>query len=1757
LTGIFMKTVSRRLAFAATLMLGMFATQAFAQKAFVRDDLAASGAALEERLKREVAVSGAVDPRALIRQAEALLARNEARRALPLANQAAIADPRSADGWRLMSRVSRAIDPKDYRERYELQERALAAAYLAYQRSGTKPDEAASLRNLAAVFESREMWRPALTSYRLSLEAQDNAEARKSYDDLREKRGFRVTDNKTDADSATPRACFTFSEPLARGRVDFAPYVAVTGARADTAVTAEDSQICVEGLRHGERYGIVLRQGIPSAIPGEALLKNADYEVYVRDRAPSVRFTGKNYVLPRTGQQGLPLVSVNTAKVGLDIVRVGDRNLINTVHGSDFLNEVSRSEIKELSETRGQKVWSGTMDIKSDLNKDVTTAFPVTEALGKLQPGVYLMVARALSGQAEPATPRAADDDDSDEGSSSAQWFVVSDLGLTSFSSGEGVHVLVRSLADAAPLRNVEVQLLARSNEILGTATTDANGQARFDGGLARGKGGLAPGLITARAGEDYGFLDLKQSAFDLTDRGVKGRVAPEGLDAFLYAERGVYRSGETVFLTALARDSKGVAVSGLPLTLVVKRPDGVEYRRQSVEDQGGGGRALSLPLVSGASTGTWRVHAFADPRGSAIGETSFLVEDYVPERLDADVKPKRTALRSGEPAEIDVEARYLYGAPGADLEVGGTVTVRAASEHAIPGLKGYQIGLTDEKVEAVKNDIDDKATTDARGRASLGLTLTEPETTLPLEAEIALTISENGGRGINRSVTLPILPKGNVVGVKALFEDGTLGDGQTATFDVVMATGEGRRLARNGVRWTLSRVQKNYQWFFQDGRWNYEAVKRTRRVSDGEIAVAADKPARIEAKVGWGSYRLDVRAEGTDSTETSITFDVGYVAEAKADTPDVLEVSLDKAAYADGETMQVRLAPRFAGKATIAVIGDRVHQLQTIDLPEGGATVPVRIASDWGASAYVVALAHRPLDARAQRMPGRAIGVSWFSIGKEARTLKVETGAPQMIRPRGKLELPIKVSGLAAGEEAHVTVAAVDIGILNLTKYQLPNPAEHYFGQRQMAGEWRDLYGFLIDGMQGTKGAFRSGGDSTTTSNTADKPTQEPFARYSGVVKVGADGVARVSFDVPAFNGGARVMAVAWTKSQVGQASSDVFIRDPIVAQATLPRFLAVGDRSRFHVEINNVEGEAGDYTLDVDVKGPVTVASEAARRVVRLAKGKKTQVTIPVTSAGLGTAAFELRLTGGGHDLSQEVRVKVLPSNQAIANRSVRPIPGGGSITLSSDLLNDMVPGSGSVAVTVSPFAALDVAALLKALDRYPYGCTEQTVSRALPLLYVNKLASMEHLALDDAAETRVQAAIDKVLSRQGSNGAFGLWGVGGDDLWLDAFVTDFLTRSREAGRSIPAVAFNLALDRLRNQVVNTGTIRAEEASGMAYALYVLARNGRPVMGDLRYLSDNKLKEFASPMAKGHLGAALALLGDRGRSRIALGEAVTTLVGLRDDGLSRPDYGSRLRDGSGLLALMAEANAERADLIRVSSEVETARNGVRFSSTQEQTWMVMAAQALAKESENFQLVVDGAPRTGALYRTWREADLEAKSVTISNPGQNAARAIITVSGAPLEPLPQLDQGFKVERAIYSMKGKPVGWSELKQNERYVVHLKITEPKVNYGKVLVVDPLPAGLEIENPNLTEGVSTDGLEFTKTDLAPVHMEARDDRYVAAFDRLASQKPEFSVAYVVRAVTPGRYVHPAAAVEDMYRPDRFGRGASGTVEVLSAR
>ncbi len=536
-----------------------------ADKAFKRSDLDQAAIKLEAQIKSDAGT--VTKPAAALRSdADAAFQKNDFRTGMLVLGQLVTVAPADATSWLRLSRTVLQIRPRDDNERALLLDRASTAAYIAYSRAGDRNLEADSLALLGRTLSDRQQWRPALDALRLALDLRESADLRGQYERLRTEHGFRLLDYSVDSDAIAPRACFQFSEELPGRRTDFSPYVAVAG-QDKPAISANDKQLCVEGLKHGERYAITLRAGLPSVVR-ETLAKSADFTIFVRDRKPFVRFAGKAYVLPRTGQRGIPVLSVNTGAVVLSVYRVGDRNLIDTVLGYDFQRNLRPYEAERLASERGAKVWGGELTVEPKLNTEVATAFPVDQALGDLKPGVYVMTAAPKDAVANNNYEQQA-----------TQWFIVSDLGLTAYSGHDGIDVFIHSLASAAPLAAVEVRLIARNNEVLAVKPTDKDGFVHFEAGLARGEGGLAPAAIVAADKGDYAFLSLKSPAFDLSDRGVAGRQVPAGLDAFVYTERGVYRSGETVHVTALLRDARGIAAAS-PLTLVVERPDGVEYRR-------------------------------------------------------------------------------------------------------------------------------------------------------------------------------------------------------------------------------------------------------------------------------------------------------------------------------------------------------------------------------------------------------------------------------------------------------------------------------------------------------------------------------------------------------------------------------------------------------------------------------------------------------------------------------------------------------------------------------------------------------------------------------------------------------------------------------------------------------------------------------------------------------------------------------------------------------------------------------------------------------------------------------------------------------------------------------------------------------------------------------------------------------------------------------------------------------------------------
>ena len=472
------------------------------------------------------------------------------------------------------------------------------------------------------------------------------------------------------------------------------------------------------------------------------------------------------------------------------------------------------------------------------------------------------------------------------------------------------------------------------------------------------------------------------------------------------------------------------------------------------------------------------------------------------------------------------------------------------------------------------------------------------------------------------------------------------------------------------------------------------------------------------------------------------------------------------------------------------------------------------------------------------------------------------QPGRPQALRearcaPENRAaqaaEYRFEVTGAGANEDAFVTVAAVDVGILNLTRYEAPDPDGWYFGQRQLGLEIRDLYGRLIDGSLGATGKLRTGGDGAQMPMQGSPPTEKLVAFFSGPVKLDAQGKANVSFDIPQFNGTARVMAVAWSKTGVGHATSDVVIRDPVVVTASLPKFLAPGDKASLRLDIANTDAPAGDYQLQVTSNPVVSVDQPGASQTVNLTAGGKFDLTLPLTGEHPGDGVVSVKLSNAaGLSLEQTLNVPVRPATLPVTLRKPIRMAPNSSLKVDGELLAGSILQGASVSLNVTRSAAFDIPALLMTLDRYPYGCAEQTTSRALPLLYMSELAKQSGIAEDGEVQKRVQEAIYRVLSYQSSSGSFGLWSPGSGDLWLDAYVTDFLTRAREQKYEVPEQAMVQALENLQNSLSYDVNVK-DQGNEIAYALYVLARNRKAAISDLRYYADTKLAEFPTPLGAG----------------------------------------------------------------------------------------------------------------------------------------------------------------------------------------------------------------------------------------------------------------------------------------------------------------
>ncbi|MCC7274883.1 MAG: alpha-2-macroglobulin family protein, partial [Alphaproteobacteria bacterium] len=602
-------------------------------------------------------------------------------------------------------------------------------------------------------------------------------------------------------------------------------------------------------------------------------------------------------------------------------------------------------------------------------------------------------------------------------------------------------------------------------------------------------------------------------------------------------------------------------------------------------------------------------------------------------------------------------------------------------------------------------------------------------------------------------------------------------------------------------------------------------------------------------------------------------------------------------------------------------------------------------------------------------------------------------------------------------------------------------------------------------------------------------------------------------------------------------------------------PRFLAPGDAAQTTVTLNNLDGPAGEYVMRLRGEGAVRIDAPAEIKVT-LAAGGRFEQSYPLTGGSVGDGKVLLGLSGPQNfAVERDWDLSVRPSQPFETRRIVGRIEPGQSLSLAGDLVADLLPGTAEVFLNLSPRPGWDVAGLIRDLDRYPYGCVEQTTSTAMPLLYLSEVAREWQLPgrRIDARE-RIDAALRRLADMQQSDGSYGLWGAFDDaDPWLTAYVVDFFARARDEGHLVPDVALKNAVDYLAS-FVRRNPSSPRELAAHSYAYYALARARAGDPGSVRYFHDVYLNRLPTALAMAQVGAALALYGDGPRAATAFAAATAAPSPVVQ--VSYLNYGSELRDRAGVLALAAEVGVPIQRAATFAEDISQRFARQRYTSTQEKVWLLLAAHAVARSGGPMTVAIDEGPARVASRAISLRPRIAAAGdrTTVANRGEEPIWRTLSVSGVPRDPRPAENHGFVLERKFHAPDGKPVDLAKVRQNDLVMVVLtgEWADTETEGVHALLVDLIPAGFELENARLAGGRSTRDFAWLPDLTEASHVELRDDRFVAGLS-LTKGDASFTLAYLMRAVTPGRYVVPASYLEDMYRPDRFARSAAESVTI----
>lgn len=1550
--------------------------------------------------------------------------------------------------------------------------------------------------------------------------------------------------------SGRPHIALRFSSRIPVDTVQ--PYIKIN-PNIDTQIITRYGEIEIHGdFKRRERYEITVDQGL-TAPDSSVLRKPYSVKLRIPDVPSQLRFMGNGFFLTRNQKMNLGMVTTNIDKVSFRIEKVFSNNLI-------YVSRVGNW--RYWAEDLAKPLHSDTISISAKLNEEINTTLNLTEFLDDKHAGIYKVTIIDTHKSWVRAT----------------QWVLLTDLGIIAKKAGDELWVWVNSLANLKPISNTTVKLISDNNQILLTGKTNWEGLVKFTS-VDEKIGDSSPFMLTAEKGEDLSFIQLNQHQLSTGDFNVGGPPYLEkGYEAFIYTSRGVYRPGEKVDFAAIVRGKQNTTPPSLPTHIEVIAPDGRIVHELSKNTDRRGGCDATIPIAPHAQTGSYiaKMHV----AGKEIGRTQFQVEEFMPDRMKVAVNTDKSAYDLGSEVAMDISAVSLFGPPAADRKVTAAYTIEAVPFVPSEQWKAFHFAST-KSFERQRTTLQESKT-DADGQAQYKFKLPETiKAPSQLNGVLTATVSEPGGRAVTDTHRVIIHPYSHYVGIKRA-SSGVPKPNEDVPINYIAVDKNGNVAANRELLMTVKKVHWN-SILRRNGRGRYEYI------SDNQVTSLETHKLISTTEMGtftftpteYGEYRIQLDDIATGATtELKVETSGWGSAPSSMKNPSLLEMSLDKQTYQLGETAKLQIKAPFPGKLLLTIEREKILSYRTVNLKGNTASLNIPVRYNYKPNIYISGTLIRPTESLKEHATARAFGVVPLNIDTKQNRLAIELDAPEEIRPNTDVAVKFRVRG-SKGASSHVTIAAIDEGILQLTNFDSPDPHNYFFRQRGLKTDVYDLYSAILPEIDTILNESSPGGDGMLSQgrakrlNTASVMRVKPVSLWSGILKTDQYGRGEATFHVPQFNGSLRLMAVAFSDTHFGSAEKFMTVREPVVLTPTFPRFLSGGDHIQFPISVHNGTGMDGVFSVEVQAQGEVRFLPRVTESEMRGQSVAQKQAQI--TSGGEEQFIFDLlahdsidkatfTVSAFGNNESSQMTVE-LPLRSAAppvtdTGNGVVSMEKPGELIFPSNYITD----SSEFTLTVSPFPTIEFAGGISYLLKYPYGCIEQTSSRVFPLLSFRDIASAvePEFASDERVDYFINAGISRLESMFTTQNHFAYWpGSSYISYWSSIYASHFMVEARKAGYEVSDRVYTGMLEGLREQAKQISShqssaesLNKHKVERAVYACYVLAAAGEPEKGVMNYFKNNLLSRL-NLYSQFQLAGAYALSGDLETTLSMLPVSVGQFNGGNRE--SGNNFNSPVRAQAIILDVLAEVNENHPSIpMLIKNLSNAASKRKRWGTTQENAFAFLAIGKIMKKK------MDGQYTGKITVNDTHLADFDSTtpSIRFSNKDWDGAQVKIAIEGEGScyyywsafgirqdSFIEEYDRDIQVRRRYLNKDGEPYE-NEFNHGDLVIAEITVKALNWNLENVVVVDMLPAGFEIENARLA---SRAGIPWLKTqDFKPDYVDIRDDRLIffGAFPRQRERK----FHYALRAVTRGEFNLPPVSAEAMYDPANSSVAGSGKITIV---